>query len=357
MADLKISQLAALAGANLATADELAIVDSSASETKRITVTDLVGNATTLIADATIPGAKIVFGAGGIAGASIADAGVSTAKVADDAITAAKLANESTVDLVTTLPGAGAFTGQIALNTDDNKIYIWNGSGWSSVKGAGSVNVVNGSTTGVINIVTSTSGDTVTVSATLDATTGAAEFLAGPTGSGGAAGYRAIAAGDMPTATSSAKGAVQVNGSGLALTGDTIKIDNTVTAETSTHNVVKYDANGLVTAGRAITAGDMPAATASAKGAMFPGTGLTVSVLGELDHTNSVTGATAAKITFDAQIDHLLKSLFVVKIFTNCSRGNDFKNVFFYLLLLNINWMLPVYCFINWSDHYVRNLW
>lgn len=301
MADLKISQLAALAGANLATADELAIVDSSASETKRITVTDLVGNATTLIADATIPGAKIVFGAGGIAGASIADAGVSTAKVADDAITAAKLANESTVDLVTTLPGAGAFTGQIALNTDDNKIYIWNGSGWSSVKGAGSVNVVNGSTTGVINIVTSTSGDTVTVSATLDATTGAAEFLAGPTGSGGAAGYRAIAAGDMPTATSSAKGAVQVNGSGLALTGDTIKIDNTVTAETSTHNVVKYDANGLVTAGRAITAGDMPAATASAKGAMFPGTGLTVSVLGELDHTNSVTGATAAKITFDAQ--------------------------------------------------------
>ena len=63
MADLKISQLAALAGANLATADELAIVDSSASETKRITVTDLVGNATTLIADATIPGAKIVFSA------------------------------------------------------------------------------------------------------------------------------------------------------------------------------------------------------------------------------------------------------------------------------------------------------
>ena len=43
MADLKISQLAALAGANLATADELAIVDSSASETKKITVTDLVG--------------------------------------------------------------------------------------------------------------------------------------------------------------------------------------------------------------------------------------------------------------------------------------------------------------------------
>ena len=301
MADLKISQLAALAGANLATADELAIVDNSASETKKITVTDLVGNATTLIADATIPGAKILFSAGGIAGASIADAGISTAKVADDAITAAKLGNESTVDLVTTLPGTGAFTGQIALDTDDSKIYIWNGSAWLSVKGAGSVNVVNGSTTGVIDIVTSTSGDTVSISATLDATTGAAEFLAGPTGSGGAVSYRAIASGDMPTATTSAKGAVQVNGSGLTLSGDTVQIDNTVTAETTTHNVVQYDAKGLVTAGRAITAGDMPVATASAKGAMFPGTGLTVSGLGELDHSNSVTGATAAKVTFDAQ--------------------------------------------------------
>ncbi len=36
MADLKISELTALAGANLATGDELAIVDTSASETKKI---------------------------------------------------------------------------------------------------------------------------------------------------------------------------------------------------------------------------------------------------------------------------------------------------------------------------------
>ena len=192
MADLKISQLAALAGANLATADELAIVDSSASETKKITVTDLVGNATTLIADATIPGAKILFGAGGIAGASIADAGVSTAKIADDAITAAKLGNESTVDLVTTLPGSGAFTGQIALDTDDNKIYIWDGSAWQSVKGAGSINVVNGSTTGIVNITASTSGDTVTITTSLDNTTAGAQFLGGPTGASGTVGYRAL---------------------------------------------------------------------------------------------------------------------------------------------------------------------
>ena len=39
MADLKISQLPALAGGDLLAADQLAVADTSASETKRITVT------------------------------------------------------------------------------------------------------------------------------------------------------------------------------------------------------------------------------------------------------------------------------------------------------------------------------
>ena len=61
MSDLRITELAALAGANLAAGDLLAVADISASETKKITVTDLFGNASTLIADATIPNAKILF--------------------------------------------------------------------------------------------------------------------------------------------------------------------------------------------------------------------------------------------------------------------------------------------------------
>ena len=176
MADLKISQLAALAGANLATADELAVVDSSASETKKLTVGDLVANGVTLIADDTIPGAKILFAAGGIATADVADAAITTAKIADDGITAAKLANESTVDLVTTLPGSGAFTGQLALDTDDNKLYCWNGSAWLSLKGAGSLNTASGSTTGIINITATTSGDAVTIAATIDNSSSANQF-------------------------------------------------------------------------------------------------------------------------------------------------------------------------------------
>jgi hypothetical protein len=301
MADLKISELTALAGANLATGDELAIVDTSASETKKITLQNLIESGVDLIADDSIPGAKILFGTGEVAGTALVDAGVATAKIADDAITAAKIANEATCDLVTTLPASGGYTGQLALDTDDNKIYIWDGSAWQSVKGAGSVNAVVGTSSGIVNITITTSGDEVTITPSLDNTTAGAQFLAGPTSASGAVSYRAIASGDLPTATSSAKGAVAVNGNGLTLSNDEIQIDNTVTAETTEHHLVQYDANGLITAGRVIAASDLPEATSSAKGAVVPGSGLEVASGGTLNHTNSTTAGTFTKVTVDAQ--------------------------------------------------------
>lgn len=301
MADLRISELAALAGANLAAGDLLPIADVSASETKKITVTDLVGNATTLIADATIPGAKILFSSNTVAGSVLQNSSVTATQLANDAVTAAKLADESSVDLVTTLPGSGAFVGQIALDTDDSKIYCWNGTSWVSVKGAGSVNSVIGSSSGVVNISVSTVGDEVTISTTLDNTSAAAQFLAGPTSAAGAVSYRTIAGADLPTATTSAKGGVIVNGNGLTMSGSTIVIDNTVTASGSNYHIVQYNANGLVTAGRSIVAADVPLATASTIGVVKPGSGLGVDGSGFLNHNNSVTGATATKVTFDTE--------------------------------------------------------
>ena len=300
MADLRITDLVALTGANLASGDVLPIVDISASETKKITVTDLIGAGATLIADATIPGAKILFSAGGIAGDRIANLGIDTAQLAAGAVTAAKLADESSVDLVTTLPGSGAYIGQLALDTDDLKVYCWDGSTWQSIKAAGSVNTVIGSTAGIVNLTVSTSGDQVTITTSLDNTTGAAEFLAGPTGAAGAVGYRAIVGTDLPTPTTSTKGAVIVNGEGLRVDGDTLEIDNDVTAA-ATHSVVTHNAKGLVTGSRAIVADDLPAATTSAKGAIVVGTGLSVDGVGTLNHSNSVVSATAAKVTFDSQ--------------------------------------------------------
>jgi len=300
MADLKISELAALAGNNLATADLVAVVDNSASETKKLTIGDLVANGVTLIADATIPGAKILFADGGIATAKVADAAITTAKVADDGITAAKLANESTVDLVTTLPAAGAFTGQLALDTDDNSLYCWNGSAWLSLKASGSVNTVTGSTVGLVDIVVTTTGSSVAIAATQNDTDAANKFLAGPTSAGGAVAYRVIDGSDIPVATSSAKGGVIVNGEGLRMDSNTIEVANDVTAS-STHHVVAYNAKGLITGGRAITSADLPAATSSAKGAVAPGTGLAVDGSGNLNHSNSVAAGTYTKVTVDGQ--------------------------------------------------------
>jgi len=300
MADLRISELAALSGANLAANDLLAVVDSSASETKKITVSDLIGNGTTLIADATIPGAKILFGTGQIPGGALVNGAVDAAQIASAAVQASKLAANSTAQLVTSLPATGSYIGQLAVDTNTNKAYVWNGSSWVSFKAAGSINQLVATTTGPISISVSTVGDVATISVSPQAATTGGTFLAGPAGSGGAISGRAIVGSDLPTASNTAKGGIIVNGEGLRVDGDTIEIDADVSA-TSTFSVVTHNAKGLVTGSRAITAADMPAATAGAKGAVLPGTGLGVTGAGALNHTNAVTPGTAAKVSFDAQ--------------------------------------------------------
>ena len=300
MADLKISELGTLEADDLATGDLLAVVDNSASETKKLSVGDLIAQGVTLISDDTIPGAKILFAEGSIPTAALVDEAVSTAKIAADAVTSAELADESTVDLVTALPTSGAFTGQLALDTDDNKLYLWDGSAWQSLKGAGSVNAVTGATSNLLDINVSTSDDTVEISASVVDTSAANQFLAGPTSAGGTATYRTIDGSDIPVATASAKGGVVVNAEGLRMDSNTIEIDNDVTAST-THHVVTYDSKGLITGGRELAASDLPLATASSRGAVIPGTGLSINASGSLDHTNTATTGTFTKVTIDGQ--------------------------------------------------------
>jgi hypothetical protein len=305
LADLKITELQALAGANLAATDELAVADISASETKKITVSDLIAYGADLISSAEIPSAKISFAAGSIVEASLATGSVTATKIGADAVTAAKLGDQSTcivaaskaaLDAVT-----GDFIGQLGFTTDTVKIYLWQNSTWNSVKAAGSINTITADTSGIVNITVSTSGDTATVGTSLDNTGAAGQFLAGPTGSAGAVSYRTIAGADLPTATTSAKGGVIINGGGLTLSGDTAIINNTVTPVSDQLRKVSYNAQGLITASTSVAGGDLPVATSSVVGAVRPGTGLSVDGSGVLNHTNSVTGATQNGITFDAQ--------------------------------------------------------
>ncbi len=301
MSDLKISELPQLAGANLAANDLLAVADTSASETRSITISDGIGKAVTLIADDTIPSAKILFAAGSVPGSAIEGETVNTSQLANDAVNAAKLSDNSVARLVSTLPATGDFVGQFALDIDDLKLYCWDGSTWQAIKAGGSVNTVIGGSAGVVNVTVTQTGDSVTLNTTLDDTGAASQFLAGPTSGAGSVTYRVIAPADLPTATTTDKGAVLVNGNGLAMSGSQIVIDNTVTANTSAYHLVRYSAKGLITEGRALIGADVPVATSGTVGVVAPGAGLGVNAAGTISHTNTVTPGTYEKVTVDAQ--------------------------------------------------------
>ena len=114
MADLRISDLPALAQADAEATDDIPLNDVSAAETKRITAKALVQRGVSnLIDDGAIPGAKIAddgitqtqiaddavgadqLAASAVVTASIIDANVTEAKIADAAVTTAKIADDA----------------------------------------------------------------------------------------------------------------------------------------------------------------------------------------------------------------------------------------------------------------------
>lgn len=301
MADLRISELQTLNSADVAAGDFLAVADVSASESRKVTVTGLVGKAVTLIDNETLPSSKIAFSSGSVPGAALANGSVGATQITSGAISANKLAANSTVNLVTSLPEDGAYVGQLALDTNLNKLYTWNGSQWVAPKAAGSINQLVANASGPVQASISTVGDVATLTIAPSNTASGGLFLAGPASGGGAISGRAIVGTDLPTATSTAKGAVIVNGNGLAISNSVIQINNTVTPEDTDYHVVQYSAKGLVTAGRAITSADLPVATAGVAGAVLPGTGLGVTVSGQLNHTNTISSGTATKVSFDTE--------------------------------------------------------
>jgi hypothetical protein len=272
MADLKISQLAALDGTLVAANDELPIVDSSASETKKVTPEGLVSAGIRLL-----PAGSIDFSKINGATVAIPDGSVTTVKLATNAVTTAKVVDGAITD--------AKISGPIGLDKLGNQ----------------SANVV----------------------------------LAGPaTGGAAAPTFRAIVPADLPKGGATAVGAVSVpTAGGLAVDGNgAVSLGTVVTAGSSP--VVTYDAFGRVTAGRALTATDLPIATAGAVGAVKPGTGLSVDGTGSLtvgltaamlpvatgttvgavkpsadlavaadgalSIANSVTAGTSTKVTYDA---------------------------------------------------------
>ena len=85
----------------------------------------------------------------------------------------------------------------------------------------------------------------------------------------------------------------------LNVASGNLGINNVITA--ATRSGFTYNAQGLITGTVALAAADLPVATSSAVGGVSVSTGLTVSGAGALSLTNSVTGATVSGITFNNQ--------------------------------------------------------
>ena len=83
MADLQISALPALGEAGIQATDELALADLSSSETKKVTVKDLVAAAAQFLDAGDIPAAKV---GSGISAGSLADGSVTNVKLANDSV-------------------------------------------------------------------------------------------------------------------------------------------------------------------------------------------------------------------------------------------------------------------------------
>ena len=155
----------------------------------------------------------------------------------------------------------------------------------------------------------------------------AKEFIAGPTGAGGAYTSRVIAPGDLPVATDAALGAAQA-GTGLSASSGTFSVDAATTSALGgisvpsasglsvdgsgvishqssvtgqTKNGFTVNDSGHITAVGSIAAGDLPKATTSAVGGVFIGSGLSVTASGQLNHTDSITAGTTSGITFNSE--------------------------------------------------------
>lgn len=294
MADLRISQLPPLGGAALQADDVVAIVDLSASETKKITVKDLVQNSVALIDAGSIPGDKVTI--------TLADGSVGTLQLADGSVTGIKLADSSTAVFADPLPATGQYIGQLGIQAGDP--YIWNGTTWVAFS-SGIVNIVGG-TVGPVTTEVTIVDKSASVLAQIDDAAVPAAFLAGPTATAGAVSLRPIEPSDLPVASSTTAGIVTVPaGGGLTIDGgasgneSNLVIDNDLTPSGDAH-LVTYSDKGLVTSGREIQGSDLPIATNGSVGAVMPGTEFAIDPFGKLTIANQVSPAGHGYVQYDA---------------------------------------------------------
>ena len=186
--------------------------------------------------------------------ANLGTSSVTTGKLHADSVTADKIGNQATCIVSNATPsGAGNYTGQGWYNTSTSIAYRWSGSAWSQEAGIQSITVTESTPLAVV--VSNPTAFTTNLSLSLDTQVAASVFAGPATGSDAAPTFRSLLPTDLPDATASAKGIIQP-GTGLSVASGTLNHSNAVTG--ATVSGITFDTQGHITAATALLAANIP---------------------------------------------------------------------------------------------------
>ena len=194
-----------------------------------------------------------------VAAANLQASSVTTAKINDSAVDEDKIGDQATCIVSAATPsGSGAFVGQAWFNTSTSIAYRWNGTAWVQEAGIQTVTVTDSTPLSVV--VNNPDAFTANLTLTLDTQVANSVFVGPASGSDAAPTFRALVPADLPDATASTKGIIQP-GTGLSVTSGTLNHSNSVTG--ATKSGITFDAQGHITAAVDLVAGDIPDLDAS----------------------------------------------------------------------------------------------
>ena len=194
-----------------------------------------------------------------VAATNLQASAVTTAKINDSAVDEDKIGDQATCIVSAATPsGTGAFVGQAWFNTATSIAYRWDGTAWAQESGIQAVTVTDSTPLSVV--VNNPDAFTANLTLTLDTQVANSVFVGPASGSDAAPTFRALVPADLPDATASTKGIIQP-GTGLSVTSGTLNHSNSVTG--ATKSGITFDAQGHITAAVDLVAGDIPDLDAS----------------------------------------------------------------------------------------------
>lgn len=262
MADYKVTDLNQILATSVAADDVALLVDISGSEDKKIKVEELAKAAATHFTTGSIDADKLVSNS------------VTATQIASETITATELATDSVARAEVTageISGAATARGKVHIEAGSiNATDIASGSITNTQLSGGTLVPTGGITDTEVSALAA-----VQVSKLEPVSPNV--VLAGPsTGATPAAPTaRALVSADLPAATTSDLGAVSVpTGNGLSLAGGVLTHTDTVTA--ANLGWIEFSGTGHILSARALAAGDLPVATTSAQGIVQAGSGMAI---------------------------------------------------------------------------------